>query len=216
MEILYPFERRWPVTQRFGENPADYPRTNGHAGIDFGVPIGTPILAGITGIITFAGEDNTGYGNLVVIKDETSTTTIYYGHQSKIDAVKGSRILKGDILGYSGNTGNSTGPHLHLEYRPDGRKAVDPEPLIVFEATEEKPAFVGGKIDAIKAMVTGDMLRLRDNPNLATSRVLGFLSQGTVIEVLEERVVGKDLFVRVGYNQWLCKRLKDQEYITYG
>ena len=95
-----------------------------HHGIDFGVPVGTPISSTMDGEVLFAGMSNDGYGNLVIIGNQEYKT--YYAHLSSIPVFPGEFIKAGTIIGYSGNTGNSTGPHLHYEVRLNN-KAVNPE-----------------------------------------------------------------------------------------
>lgn len=88
-----------------------------HAGVDFGVPYGTPIKAAGNGIIEVAGR-NGGYGNMVKIDHERNYETVY-AHMSRIaDGIApGTRVRQGQIIGYVGSTGRSTGPHLHFEVR---------------------------------------------------------------------------------------------------
>lgn len=88
-----------------------------HRGIDYTAPTGTPIRATADGIVDFMGWQN-GYGNYIVIKHWGAYTTAY-GHMSRFNhsIAKGSKIKQGDVIGYVGSTGLSTGPHLHYEFR---------------------------------------------------------------------------------------------------
>lgn len=88
-----------------------------HKGIDFVAPRGTPIRAAADGVIDFSGWQN-GYGNFIVLKHWGPYSTAY-GHMSRIAAgmTKGKKVSQGDIIGYVGSTGLSTGPHLHYEFR---------------------------------------------------------------------------------------------------
>ncbi len=99
-----------------------------HEGNDFGTPTGTPLAAMSTGTVIFAGFQG-GYGNKVEIEYWDGTVSVY-GHLSSISANVGDRVAPGDVIGLSGNTGHSTGPHLHLEIHPQGGNAVDPEPWL--------------------------------------------------------------------------------------
>lgn len=107
--------------------PAQGPITQGchsrHIGIDIGVSIGTKIKSTMDGEVVYAGWNNEGYGNLVIVKNGKFST--YYGHLSKIPVNVGDKVAAGDVIGLSGSTGNSTGPHLHYEVRING-SAVDP------------------------------------------------------------------------------------------
>ncbi len=86
-----------------------------HAGIDISNRIGTPVVAPADGIVTFVGKDG-GYGNLIIISHGYGITT-RYGHLHKIFVKVGQKVQRGDIIGEIGNTGRSTGPHLHYEVR---------------------------------------------------------------------------------------------------
>ncbi len=91
-----------------------------HGGIDIAAPSGTPVYASRSGNIAFSGEKG-GYGKLVVIDHSFGYETLY-GHLSEIRVTEGAEVKKGDLIGYVGSTGRSTGPHLHFELRKNGRK----------------------------------------------------------------------------------------------
>lgn len=95
-----------------------------HHGLDIAVPIGTPIRAAAGGTVTFSGVQG-GYGNIVII-DHGNGVETRYAHNSRNVAIRGQRVQRGAIIAYSGNTGNSTGPHLHFEIRLRGQ-SVNPE-----------------------------------------------------------------------------------------
>ena len=90
-----------------------------HGGTDFAAPGGTPIYAAASGYVSVAGWSTGGYGNYVVIYHGTMSDgkaySTLYGHMSRIAAKQGTYVNQGDIIGYVGSTGNSTGNHLHLE-----------------------------------------------------------------------------------------------------
>lgn len=92
---------------------------DGHHGLDYGVPVGTPIRTSIPGKVTYAGWNNQGYGNLVIVENGPYQT--YYAHLSEIPVSVGDTVSTGQVIGLSGNTGNSTGPHLHYEVRVNGQ-----------------------------------------------------------------------------------------------
>ncbi len=93
-----------------------------HRGVDFAAPTGTPIMAAGSGTIEYAGR-NGGYGNYVRIR-HNSTYKTAYAHMSKIKSgiTKGARVKQGEIIGYIGSTGQSTGPHLHYEILVNNKK----------------------------------------------------------------------------------------------
>ncbi len=95
-----------------------------HAGLDFTAPQGTPIYATADGVIKTAGRSDGGYGNHVVINHGYGYETLY-GHMLRIKARTGQRVKRGDLIGYVGSTGKSTGPHCHYEVHKNGQR-VDP------------------------------------------------------------------------------------------
>ena len=94
--------------------------TKMHKGIDFAAPRGTPIYAAGKGVIQYAGRKG-AYGNFVLIRHNTTYSTAY-AHMKSIKTAKGRRVQQGQIIGYVGSTGRSTGPHLHYEIRRSGRQ----------------------------------------------------------------------------------------------
>ncbi|UFS69812.1 M23 family metallopeptidase [Geomonas sp. RF6] len=84
-----------------------------HRGIDISVPAGTPVRATRSGRVSFAGLHG-GHGSTVIIKHENGESTLY-GHNSSLAVPVGTRVAAGDVIAYSGNSGRSTGPHVHYE-----------------------------------------------------------------------------------------------------
>lgn len=95
-----------------------------HAGLDFTAPTGTPIYATADGVVSISGFSDGGYGNHVVINHGYGYETLY-GHMSRIKAKRGQKVTRGEVIGYVGSTGKSTGPHLHYEVHKNGQK-IDP------------------------------------------------------------------------------------------
>jgi LysM repeat protein len=91
---------------------------HGHNGVDLAAPIGTPVLASGNGqvIVAKLGGYNGGYGNMIVISHANGIQTVY-AHLSRIDVSSGESVSQGQTIGAVGNTGHSTGPHLHFEVR---------------------------------------------------------------------------------------------------
>jgi murein DD-endopeptidase MepM/ murein hydrolase activator NlpD len=92
-----------------------------HAGLDFAAPQGTPIYATADGTITTAGNTNNGYGNHVVINHGYGYETLY-GHMVRVKARPGQSVKRGEVIGWIGSTGKSTGPHCHYEVHKNGQK----------------------------------------------------------------------------------------------
>lgn len=99
-----------------------------HQGIDLAAPVGTPIFATADGVVSDAGWNSGGYGNLVKLDHGRGIET-RYGHLSAIMVHAGQRVARGDLIARMGSTGRSTGSHLHYEVRIDGR-AVNPIPFM--------------------------------------------------------------------------------------
>lgn len=125
----WPFSGWYRITQFFGNTSyaaGGAYNGRGHSGVDFGTPMGTPIVATMDGVVTAA--DDTGehgayingryqqcisYGKWIVVDHQNGLST-RFGHLSLIKVKDGDRVRRGQVIGYSGNTGISTGPHLHL------------------------------------------------------------------------------------------------------
>ncbi|MCT2401316.1 M23 family metallopeptidase [Novosphingobium mangrovi (ex Huang et al. 2023)] len=121
--------------------------TRMHAGIDFGARYGSPIYAVADGTVTYAGRHG-GHGNYVRLQHAGGLGT-GYGHMSRIAVSSGAHVRAGQVIGYVGSTGLSTGPHLHFEaYR--GGHTINPANIQVFA----RPQIAGKDRDAFKARLT--------------------------------------------------------------
>ena len=127
-----PSEMAWPVVdQGFFTQPFI---PGEHAGVDIGLVEGTPVGAPADGTVVWAGWDYTGYGNLVIVA--SGDARFYLAHLSEIAVEVGQSVEAGEIIGLSGNTGRSTGPHLHFEVRVNGAP-VDPFEMVGKEVCPE-------------------------------------------------------------------------------
>ena len=122
LPLAMPVKSAFRFTSPFGKRWG-----RAHEGIDLAGPVGTPIYATGDGVVIFAGWQR-GYGNVIKIKHAIGTET-RYGHLSKIRVKAGQQVSRNSLIGDMGNTGRSTGPHLHYEVRVDG-KAVNPMSFI--------------------------------------------------------------------------------------
>ncbi len=111
----------------FGET--SYLWSSVHTGLDFGAPSGTPIMSVARGVVTEVGYDGS-YGNKTVVTLEDGTE-VWYCHQTSYAVSVGDTVSAGEVIGYVGSTGNTTGPHLHLEVRPGAGDPVDPYAALV-------------------------------------------------------------------------------------
>jgi murein DD-endopeptidase MepM/ murein hydrolase activator NlpD len=107
-----------------------------HAGLDFAAPQGTPIYATADGIVSISGNKGNGYGNHVVINHGYGYQTLY-GHMVKVKANAGQKISRGEVIGWVGSTGKSTGPHCHYEVHKNGNK-IDPVYFFYNDLTPEQ------------------------------------------------------------------------------
>jgi hypothetical protein len=119
-----------PVTQRglsayFGQAGVNWMSV--HTGIDFPVSYGTPVMSATDG--TVRTQWNSAYGNMMIVTAMDGTET-WYCHLSTYKVPSGTTVKAGDQIAFSGNSGNSTGPHLHFEVRPAGGAAIDPLPWL--------------------------------------------------------------------------------------
>ena len=113
-----------------------YKVTKLHAGLDFAAPIGTPIYATANGTVKEADFNEGGYGNHVVINHSYGYETLY-GHMVRMKAKVGQKVKRGEVIGYVGSTGKSTGPHCHYEVHKNGTP-VDPVYFFYNDLTPEQ------------------------------------------------------------------------------
>ncbi|OGZ54339.1 MAG: hypothetical protein A3H64_01585 [Candidatus Ryanbacteria bacterium RIFCSPLOWO2_02_FULL_45_11c] len=118
--LVSPLKGSVVLTQSFGNTPDSKILYNGkpHNGIDFGAPIGTPLYAAESGVVWETGDTDAfpgclSYGKWILIKHPNNLATLY-AHLSQIIVTRGTSITRGDLIGYTGDTGYATGPHLHF------------------------------------------------------------------------------------------------------
>ena len=107
-----------------------------HEGLDFAAPIGTPIYATADGTVTTAGNKGNGFGNHVIINNGYGYETLY-GHMVRVKSREGQTVKRGEIIGYVGSTGKSSGPHCHYEVHKNGQK-IDPIYFFYNDLTPEQ------------------------------------------------------------------------------
>ena len=188
--MLYPVPANSPVTQTFAQHEARA-KANGwctrpgncpfgvyyYGGVDFGIPNGTPIVAARDGVVGLVRKDPTGYGVHVRINHDAGYISIY-AHLREYIVAQGQPVEAGEVIGYSDNTGNSTGPHLHFEVRKDGIP-IDPMPLLAGDTEPEQPVPVGSVV------VTADLLNVRLGPG-TENQSIGMVKEGTVFEKVDK------------------------------
>lgn len=194
-----PFKGEYPITQGYGESIT----SAFHTGIDYGCPMGTPILASAEGRVVYAAWDRTGYGNFVIVQHTACATC--YAHLSDISVKVGQTVHQGELLGHSGTSGNSTGPHLHFEARTAWnvyQSHFDPMtlPLMAVDDAalkQQKPAECCLK--AAEAFKAGDLVKVQNDIGVKAFHDTGFsydrMSQyqlGTPFYFTGDTVVRKD------------------------
>lgn len=117
-----PVTNPYRITATFGAHGRMWSST--HTGVDLAAPTGTPVRSVAAGTVTFAA-DSGAYGLRVAVRHEGGSET-WYAHLSRTSVEPDQKVAQGATLGAIGATGNVTGPHLHLEFRPDGGAPVDP------------------------------------------------------------------------------------------
>ncbi|WP_144405678.1 peptidoglycan DD-metalloendopeptidase family protein [Aliterella atlantica] len=118
----------WPAKGRLSSG-FGYRWGRMHRGIDIAAPVGTPIFAVAEGVVVRSGWSRGGYGNLVDIQHPDGTLT-RYAHNYRLLVQPGQQVTQGQQISLMGSTGRSTGPHLHFEVHPNGKKAVNPIALL--------------------------------------------------------------------------------------
>jgi murein DD-endopeptidase MepM/ murein hydrolase activator NlpD len=119
------------ISQMWGDNPQHYIPWGSpyHNGTDYARPLGTPVLAMADGVVAWVDTDGPGYGRYIRIWHPILNLHTFYAHLDEQLVAVGNRVLAGRQIGTVGNTGNSTGPHLHFEIRlGDGDQAYEMSP----------------------------------------------------------------------------------------
>jgi murein DD-endopeptidase MepM/ murein hydrolase activator NlpD len=124
----YSGSMRWPldayiVSSEYGERWGKV-----HKGMDMAAHVGEPVYAIADGEVIYAGDGLRGYGNVVILRHDRKTSSLY-AHNSELKVKQGDQVTKGTLVALLGNTGHSTGPHVHFEIR-DGDTAVNPRNVL--------------------------------------------------------------------------------------
>ncbi|MFA5379667.1 MAG: M23 family metallopeptidase [Dehalococcoidia bacterium] len=166
------------ILQTFGGSPEKYAQFGliGHNGIDYGCPVGTPVHASAAGQVTKIQTEEGGYGLHIRIQHPNGTAPedrTIYAHLSEVNVKLNQKVEQGEVVAKSGNSGFSTVPHVHFEYRPEPQQAngyngaVDPTPYFSpLQPTETPTAGDPAPVEEIideqgKATVLGVLLNLR-------------------------------------------------------
>ena len=119
----------WPMSGRIISDYGSTASGERNDGINIAAPYGEPIHAAADGTVTYVGNDLKSYGNLILISHDGNYVTAY-AHAERMLVSRGEHVVKGQIIGYAGNTGDVSSPQLHFEIRR-GIQPVNPHPLLV-------------------------------------------------------------------------------------
>ena len=206
ISLIYPVTG--PVTQKFGENPSFYAQWGypGHNGVDFGISNGTPVKAAAKGTVDKVSFEDGGYGNYVKLKhlDGTVVYFTYYAHLMNASVGAGQSVDVGFVIGYSNNTGASTGPHLHFGLRDsvqtDAYKGYkDPLPFITGQGSSG-PAMPGAvDLPNMSFEVIIPELNVRSGPGINYS-IVDKLQKGKVVTA--KRLYSEGAWIEISAGRW--------------
>ena len=188
-----PFDGEFPVTQRFGERITD---PAGHTGIDYALYLGTPVLAALDGEVIRTAFLCTGYGTHIVLQHEGGLQTVY-AHLSAVSVSLGSVVREGDEIGRSGNTGNSTGAHLHFEVRRAG-VPIDPAELLAGRAA------MPGRTHRVCV----PQLYVRSGPGTEFP-IVDSLRCGAQVK---EETAAETVWLKIGPDRWIAARYQGKDF----
>ncbi|MGQ0619762.1 MAG: M23 family metallopeptidase [Panacagrimonas sp.] len=124
----YSGDMRWPLDAGIVSSEYGARWGKAHKGIDIAADVGEPVHAVADGVVIYADDKMSGYGNVVILQHDDQTTT-FYAHNSEMKVAADMPVKRGEVIALVGNTGRSTGPHTHFEIRV-GDEAVDPRTLL--------------------------------------------------------------------------------------
>lgn len=223
--LKQPLKGEFRISQVFGANPSWYPTSQGHNGIDWATPVGTPVYAMQDGVVIRSmdfsqpgiTDGKVGYGRHVRIQHAQGVSI--YGHFSRRDVVENQAVKAGQQVGLSGgatsdpNSGFSTGAHLHAEYRMDGVKNPVPGGFVynaidILKYITAEPIAVETPLYRVKVTVTD--LVIRSGPGKAYSAVYKYASGE--YDVFEEKWNATDqlLFGRIGAGSWIALKYTER------
>jgi hypothetical protein len=188
-----------------------------NGGIDYGCPTGTPVYAAAPGVVSRAGQDQTGYGTHIRIQHADGYLTLY-GHLVDILVGSGQSVTQGQVIGRSDNTGNSTGPHLHFELRK-GTTPVDPQLYFGAQPEPEQPTTPGatpvipGPLPRARVLV--DQLNIRMGPGTHWP-TWGKLTTGNDPEVISVKLDDQgNTWAQLGWQQWAAMQYDGNTYMRW-
>ena len=182
----YPFAQKYPITSHYGWRIHPIQKTRKfHSGVDFGAPYGTNILSVSNGTVSSSGVLG-GYGNAIIIKGLDGISWLYAHMAQPSPHRVGTKIIKGQPIGIVGSTGNSTGPHLHLERRGTDGSTSNPLKYLPYYATGTPK----GNIKAKRFGIAGENFK----PEILVDKTTGettYIDKPTVFDLSTTDVIGE-------------------------
>ena len=204
--LIYPVSG--PITQKFGENPGFYAQWGypGHNGVDFGIPNGTPVVAAAKGTVDKVSFEDGGYGNYIKLKhlDGSTVYYTYYAHLMQASVAAGQSVETASVIGYSNNTGASTGPHLHFGLRKSDQSGsykgyMDPLPYLTGQAASSGDMPGAVALPDMKFEVIIAELNVRSGPGINFS-IVEKLKKGK--SVTAKRLYSEGAWVEIATGKW--------------
>ncbi len=210
-----------PITQLFGENPDIYKRWGypGHNGIDYGIPNGTPVKAAASGTVALVSFENGGYGNYVKLShmDGSKQYFTYYAHLANTVVSAGQKVTTNTVIGYSNNTGASTGPHLHFGLKIEGQNPaykgyIDPLPYLTTSGGEDPVTDFPGAVTLpnLSFEVTFETLNVRNGPGVEYA-IVGQLKKGA--KITGKRLYSKSVWIEYEPGKWCALAFDGASYL---
>jgi murein DD-endopeptidase MepM/ murein hydrolase activator NlpD len=182
----YPFEKKYNISSYYGYriHPI-YGYRKFHSGVDFNAPFGAKILSVSSGTVELSSW-NGGYGNCIIVRDGSGNKWLY-GHMAEQSVLGvGDKVGKGQVIGYVGSTGLSTGPHLHLERRTSDNSTVDPLPHLPYYAK----GTLKGNLLAKKLGIAGENYKSEILVDKSTGK-MEYIDTPTLIDTTKTDVIGE-------------------------
>ena len=220
MDKLYiPVLGSYRISQTFAEHVQrrinnGWPPGSYNGGIDYACATGTTIIAAADGVVASTQQQTTGYGWHIRINHGNGFLSIY-GHLSRIDVAAGQTVKAGDQIGLSGNTGNSTGPHLHFEVRKDNVEWNPEAVMVAWQAVPSVPRPETPELPRVHVLPDVS-LRIRRSPGVASNNVVGHVTEQdgslSVMQIIEN---GSDVWLKIGHNQYIADTYQGTVYVAW-
>jgi murein DD-endopeptidase MepM/ murein hydrolase activator NlpD len=232
----FPLDGDYPITRTFGQFPEFYKQFGfaGHEGQDWAAPEGTPVQSCKQAKVTEAVNSGPyGVHIRTVSTDNGQTVELVYAHLSKLLVTVGQTVQPGQIIGATGNTGNSTGPHLHLTVKIMGCQTpgypagvVDPAPSLAtigirsdqeaIQSTADNSLAVDAAVNKLATVIEEVNVR-NESSALDPKAIIGRLPAGAQVMVESTRTIGTDAWACLSSKAsiWVAMRFQREEYLRF-